>query len=620
MRKLNLLIALFSFLISHAQNAREIPIKTKVEEVTVFVENAQIIRKKTVPVEVGISVLKFEELSPFIIPSSIQAKLTGDLTVLSVNHQQDFLEELEKPGKLVELEQKLQNVKNKMDVLNAETDVMNEQISFLNTNKNIGGSEALDVNSLKAAMDYYKSRLTSLKMGILQNSKKIGELQKEMTELTDQINTMTSVKEYAKGVVAIKIKSKRATKTEVELSYVVKNAGWLPFYDIKAKNINSPIELVYQANVKQDTKIDWNNVKIRLSTANPNISGVKPELQTYYLNYSTPPPVYNSNLNQVSGVVLDQDGLPLPGANVMVQGTTIGTVTDFDGRYSLSVPSRGGSLEFSYIGFTTVNKPILNPVVNVIIEEDSQALEEVVVLAYGTTKRRLKTKEPSAGDIEVASKKPSNIPIPIDQIQRQTTVEFEIELPFTVPSDNNSYAIDMVRYDLPADYKYISIPKIEPAAFLTANISDWEKYNLLEGEANLFFENTFVGKTILDVRYASDTLQLSLGRDKGLSINREKRSDFTSKKFIGSKKEEIREWQISLKNNKAEQVEIEIFDQIPVSTLDEITVEVLEKSRAKINSENGEVKWEISLPPNGAEEKTLKYSVKYPKNKRLYIE
>ena len=103
MRKLNLLIALFSFLISHAQNAREIPIKTKVEEVTVFVENAQIIRKKTVPVEVGISVLKFEELSPFIIPSSIQAKLTGDLTVLSVNHQQDFLEELEKPGKLVEL-------------------------------------------------------------------------------------------------------------------------------------------------------------------------------------------------------------------------------------------------------------------------------------------------------------------------------------------------------------------------------------------------------------------------------------------------------------------------------------------------------------------------------------
>ena len=620
MRKLNLLIALFSFLISHAQNAREIPIKTKVEEVTVFVENAQIIRKKTVPVEVGISVLKFEELSPFIIPSSIQAKLTGDLTVLSVNHQQDFLEELEKPGKLVELEQKLQNVKNKMDVLNAETDVMNEEISFLNTNKNIGGSEALDVNSLKAAMDYYKSRLTSLKMGILQNSKKIGELQKEMTELTDQINTMTSVKEYAKGVVAIKIKSKRATKTEVELSYVVKNAGWLPFYDIKAKNINSPIELVYQANVKQDTKIDWNNVKIRLSTANPNISGVKPELQTYYLNYSTPPPVYNSNLNQVSGVVLDQDGLPLPGANVMVQGTTIGTVTDFDGRYSLSVPSRGGSLEFSYIGFTTVNKPILNPVVNVIIEEDSQALEEVVVLAYGTTKRRLKTKEPSAGDIEVASKKPSNIPIPIDQIQRQTTVEFEIELPFTVPSDNNSYAIDMVRYDLPADYKYISIPKIEPAAFLTANISDWEKYNLLEGEANLFFENTFVGKTILDVRYASDTLQLSLGRDKGLSINREKRSDFTSKKFIGSKKEEIREWQISLKNNKAEQVEIEIFDQIPVSTLDEITVEVLEKSRAKINSENGEVKWEISLPPNGAEEKTLKYSVKYPKNKRLYIE
>ena len=355
---------------------------------------------------------------------------------------------------------------------------MNEEISFLNSNRNIGGDEAIDVNSLKAAMEYYKSQLTKLKIGIIQNTKKISLLKDEMDNITNQINTLTSVKEFAKGLISIKVKSKEPIKSKIEITYLVQNAGWLPFYDIKAKSINNPIELVYQAKVKQDTKIDWKNVKIRLSTANPNNSGVKPELKTYYLNYSTPPPIYNTELNQISGVVLDQDNLPLPGANVILKGTTIGTTTDFDGNYSLSIPDGQGSLEFSYIGFKSLTKPITNPVINVIMELDAQQLQEVVVLGYGSKGKR------NSKDIEVddyvSPPTTANIPIPIEQIRRQTTVEFEIELPFSVPSNNKSYSIDMANYDLPAYFKYISIPKIEPSAFLVANILDWEKYSLLE--------------------------------------------------------------------------------------------------------------------------------------------
>ena len=142
----------------------------------------------------------------------------------------------------------------------------------------------------------------------------------------------------------------------------------------------------------------------------------------------------------------------------------------------------------------------------------------------------------------------------------------------------------------------------------------------MKGEANLFFEDTFVGKTVLDVRFATDTLQLSLGRDKNISIKREKGSDFSSRKFIGSKKEELREWNISVKNNKQQEIKLEIYDQIPVSTLDEITVEILDKSRGKVNSDNGKVTWDLSIKPNSSKDLTLKYSIKYPKNKRLLIE
>src|SRR5690606_26218480 len=144
--------------------------------------------------------------------------------------------------------------------------------------------------------------------------------------------------------------------------------------------------------------------------------------------------------------------------------------------------------------------------------------------------------------------------IPLVQVENQTSVNFEIDVPYSILSDNKSYSVDMVSYKLPADYQYFSVPKIEKDAFLIASINDWEQYNLLEGEANIFFEGTYVGKTLLDVRYASDSLQVSLGRDKNVVVDREKITNYSSKNFIGSRKEENRDWRISVKNNKSERI------------------------------------------------------------------
>jgi uncharacterized protein (TIGR02231 family) len=178
----------------------------------------------------------------------------------------------------------------------------------------------------------------------------------------------------------------------------------------------------------------------------------------------------------------------------------------------------------------------------------------------------------------------------------------------------------MQEYALPATYQYYSVPKIEKDAFLISSIADWEKYNLLEGEAHIFFENTFVGKTILDVRYASDTLDISLGRDKAVSLNREKISDFTSKKFVGTRKEESRAWKITVKNNKSQAVSIMLLDQVPVSQRDEIKVDVEELSGGKLNATTGEVRWELKLNPNEERVLNVRYVVKYPKNRNLIIE
>jgi uncharacterized protein (TIGR02231 family) len=178
----------------------------------------------------------------------------------------------------------------------------------------------------------------------------------------------------------------------------------------------------------------------------------------------------------------------------------------------------------------------------------------------------------------------------------------------------------MERYSIPADYEYYCVPKVEKDAFLLANISGWEQYNLLEGEANIFFENTFVGKTVLDVRFISDTLNLSLGRDKNVSVQRDKVKEYNTQKFLGNKAETTRDWKITVRNNKSQPIQMVVFDQVPVSTMQEIEVNAEQLSGGVLDSESGEVKWKFTLPPAQKNELNLRYKVKYPKGKTLIVE
>ena len=606
---------------TYSQEIAEKKVITEVNEVTVFISDAQITRKKSVELKQGITILKFINLSPFIDAKSIQVKASGDITVLSVNHQQNYIDKLEKQQELLDLELKFQVLENKINLEKTYLDILKEELVFLQENRTIGGkSQELSVANLKEASNFYSTKLTSLKLKEIEINNRLHDLYKSKSDLDNQIKTITSKRDFPNGEILVKVDAKNYTKSNFELAYLVGNTGWFPTYDIRAKNVNSPIDIIYKANIKQDTKVDWNNVKLKLSSANPNVSGVAPELKTYFLNYNTLPPTYNLISNEVRGKVVDEQQLPLPGVNVIVKGSTIGTTTDFDGNYSITLPNNSSQLEFTYIGYVSQTLAVTNSNLNVHLKEDNQTLDEVVVVGYGSSKRKSISSALEGKVAGLRKSETSSLQIPSEQVVKQTTIDFEIDIPYSIKSDNKSYAVDMVGYNLPAEYKYYCVPKIDKDAFLIANISDWEKYNLLEGEANIFFEDTYIGKTLLDVRYASDTLKISLGRDKNVSVKREKVKNFTTKQLIGSKKEETKVWAIDVKNNKKQKIDIIIFDQVPVSTLEEIKVDVLEISGAKHNVETGEIKWDFSINPNELKKFELKYLVKYPKNRNLIIE
>jgi Domain of unknown function (DUF4139)/N-terminal domain of unknown function (DUF4140) len=628
MKKLFIVLALAQAFVLSGQENPEKAIESEVEQVTVFFANAQITRKKSLSVEPGISSLKFQNLSPYINPKSVQVKVDGAVTVLSVNHQLNYLDDLEKPKELVDLESKYKAVEEKIKVEQAYLNVIDEEVLFLQENRKIGGkNQELSVSNLKEASEFYSTKLTALKLKRIERQNSIFALREELGKIGMQINNLSSTKKYPSGEILVRIDSKSKESIKVNLSYLVDNAGWFPSYDIRAKSVEDPLEIVYKANVHQDTKVDWKNVNLAFSSSNPSLSGTAPELLPYYLNYNSVPPTYKSNINEVSGRIMDSQGNPLPGANVVVTGTTIGTVADLNGNFSLAIPPRASSLKVSYIGFITQEIPIRNAVISVVLEEDLVSLDEVVVTGYGI--------EPEADispmlagsvagvNISRSKSRPkaeSSLAIPMVQVENQTSVEFSIDMPYSVKSDSKNHVVGLTTYEVPAYYEYYCVPKIDKDAFLLGYITNWEQYKLLEGEANIFFEDTYIGKSILDVRFISDTLSVSLGRDKSVSVNREKIKDLTSWKLIGSKKEETRAWKISVKNNKTQAINMVLLDQVPVPTIEELELDIKDLSGGKRNEDSGEIKWMLKLDPKESKEVDLKYSLKYPKYQNIILE
>lgn len=167
---------------------------------------------------------------------------------------------------------------------------------------------------------------------------------------------------------------------------------------------------------------------------------------------------------------------------------------------------------------------------------------------------------------------------------------------------------------LPATFRYYAVPKLDKDAYLLAEISDYGKFNLLPGEANVLFEGLYVGKTFINPNETADTLMLSMGKDKKISIKREKIADRSGTKFLSNFKEQSFTYDITIRNNKKESIFLTLKDQYPLSTDEKITVELTERDGGRVNAETGIITWDLKLNAGETLKKRISYKVKYPKD------
>jgi uncharacterized protein (TIGR02231 family) len=203
---------------------------------------------------------------------------------------------------------------------------------------------------------------------------------------------------------------------------------------------------------------------------------------------------------------------------------------------------------------------------------------------------------------------------------RTTTVEFVIETPFSIPTDGMPHMVGVKTHSIRATYKHYCTPKLDKDAFLYARTTGWEDLNLLPGAANVFFEGTFVGQSYLQLDVPKDTLDISLGRDKGVVVERVKRKTTNEKAVIGGSRTVAIGWDLTVRNTKATAVDLEVRDQHPLSPQSEIEVKLEEDGGAVVDENKGSLTWNIRVEPKATKKLGFSYTVKHPKDMPVVLE
>lgn len=535
MKKLSLVL----FLVSAISLAQK-PIFTtaKVKATTVYFNAAELTQSTSLNLPAGTSEIVIKNVANQLNENTVQIGAPSSVTVLSVQFTNNYISEFEideSNPTIKKVRDSISLIQKEINKIQIEKTSHSKTIELLDKNQLVAGQNSgLNVSELIKMVDYYKAKRTELNYSITSLQEKEIKFNETLKRLNSKLEINTKNEEKnSTGKLILQVMNETAGNVNLDINYITNSATWNPFYDLRAESIKDPINMMYKAQVIQNSGIDWKKVKLTLSSGNPNQNNVAPILQAWFLRYAS--------------------------------------------DYGYGAGRANASAALNYIQ--------TKPAANRDDKYKKEMYEESSVSNYTSIN------------------------------ENQLNISFDIDIPYDILSNGKVHSVALKEIKLPATYKYYVVPRVDKEAFLLAEISDYSKYNLLPGEANIIFEGMYVGKTSINPNQTSDTLNLSMGRDKKISIKREKVAEKSGTKFLSSYKEQVFTYDLTIRNNKKEEVFLLLKDQYPLSTDKEVTIELLEDGKAKVNAETGILTWELKLTPNETRKIRISYKVKYPKDK-----
>lgn len=503
-------------------------VTTTVESATVYLSGAQVSRSAEVTLQAGTNHLVFQNLSTRLSEQSIQIATDKPISILSV--RKGIADKMLSSEKLDSLKQLKRELESNIQLKQTEETVLQRELDILISNKDLRGeSQNITAEEIRQAMNYFREKLTEIETSRLDLSNAIRKSREELNVIDEQIEEINRQQKQKSGRIIAEIESPGMRTVTLTVSYFLGNAGWYPSYDVRVTDVGQSLSLTYKANIYQNSGIDWENVKLSISSAQPLTSTRIPTVQPVYLRFLQP--------------------------------------------------------------------------------QNRERFEDIGVSAE--LQKEMEQAAPTSRDRNIPA------PPPVTVTQNQTSFSFNIEQPYSVSGSGEAKTVAMQEHTLDADYRYFAIPKVRPTAYLTAMVTGWEELNLLNGEMNLYFEQTYVGQSQLQANAPGDTLRFSLGQDDRIVLERNRLREFTDKNFFGNRVRETTAWELVVRNTKNRPIELTLIDQIPVSTHEDINIDLEERSGAVLEPNTGELSWDLDIDAEASASRVFRYRVEYPSGKEL---
>lgn len=502
-----------------------------VKEVTIFASGAEINNTVNVNLPKGTTKLYIQNVAKDIAINTVQIAGMDGVTILSVSSGNANEAEVLIPAHR-RLKDSLDIALSRKEILVNKQKAAQGALRLLNNDQILGSGGKVDIADLTKLVDYYQIKSLELNTNIELFNKNIATEDKNISRLRTQIQNYVG----NGSVLIIQMTNAKAIQGILALSYVTYAANWQAYYDLKAKSITSPLEVLYKAKVTQSTGVDWKGVKLTLSTGNPIQNGNAPLLNPTYAQF------YSNDISN-------------------------------------ALAGRVGGLQ---------------------VQNKIQSMRPTIE----TQSDQVTSSELARGPVTTIT-------------QNQLSATFDIQTPYDIISNGEPHSVQLKEFVLPAAFKYYAVPKLDKDAFLLAEVTDFEKLNLIEGEANIMFENMLVGSSYINPNVTTDTLNLSMGRDKAITIKRERIMDAKSSQTSGNSKRQIYTYELRVRNGKSTAIDMLLKDQYPISTNKAIEIELTENGGALINKETGVLSWMIKVNPGETKTYRFTFMVKSPKDRSV---